>query len=84
MGIIKKLKKDTTLSKILGGLSSFLDDNNLEIVTSLNGGIFIRYNDMYFKYTTEGIPTEVLPPQFDGVWVLCDEGGNTDFYQEEE
>ena len=78
--MIKVLKQDSEKFKKLELLNQFLIDNKIELRQTVYNGIIYKVDKNYFKYTSEGEITENLPQFYDGKYILCDENGNTDFY----
>ena len=81
--MIKVLKENSETFKNLELLNEFLSSKGIEIYTTAYKGMIFKTGSDYFKYSSEGEICEALPPFYDGRYVLCDENGNTDFYQED-
>lgn len=80
--MIKVLKEDSETFKKLESLNEFLIKLGVEIQTTVYKGIVLKVGNNYFKYSSDGNSCEVMPPYIDGRYILCDENGNTDFYNE--
>jgi len=78
----KVLKQDSETFKKLESLNEFLSIKGIEIYTTVHKGLIFKIGNDYFKYSSEGDICEVLPPFYDGRYILCDKNGNNDFYQE--
>jgi len=79
--MVKVLKQDSETFKKLESLNEFLTNNGIEIYTTVYKGIIFKAGDSFFKHSSEGDTCEVLPPFYEGKYILCDQNGNTDFYQ---
>lgn len=78
--INKILKTDSENFKKIQELDSYLTEKGIELHTTLYNGIIYKIGDNFYKYGTEGQFEESVPVRFDGNYILCDQNGNTDFY----
>jgi len=76
----KVLKNNTETFKKLESISIFLDEIKAKIHMSTYNGILFKVDNQFWKYEQEEQYTDVVPPFFDGRYILCDHNGNTDFY----
>lgn len=80
--MIKVLNRDTVAFKEFESISKFLEDLNIEIHQTTYNGMIFKRGEEYFKYVSEGSPSDQLPIFFEGRYILCDNNGNTDFYND--
>lgn len=74
--MIKVLKPNSEVFNKLESVNTFLSDNEIKIhQTQYNGLIFENENN-FFRYNSEGENIDVIPPFFDGRYILCDINGN--------
>ena len=80
--ILKILRDNSELKDKITQLENFLNENQQSLHQTTYNGIIIQHKGIeYFKYSIEGQFSEEFPSGIEGIWVLCDEHGNTDFYQ---
>ena len=82
MAIVKVLKKDTEHFKKLEDLFIYLNQQGLKLHQTVYNGIIFELDGKFYKYQQENDYAEILPPFYDGRYVLCDHHGNTDFYND--
>jgi len=78
--MLKILKQDSETFKKLEAINAFLSEQAVEIHPTVYNGLIFKVDKNYFKYQIEDDCTDQLPPFFEGRYVLCDNNGNTDFY----
>ena len=76
----KILRKDTEFFERLEKLNQYLEENKIEIHQTVYNGVIYKIEEKFYKYGSEGKYTDSLPPWLEGNYILCDENGNTDFY----
>ena len=76
MSKIKVLKQGSEVFNKLESISVFLENEGIKIRQTQYKGLIFEIENNFFRYNSEGENTDVLPPFFDGRYILCDINGN--------
>ncbi len=76
----KILKTESEVYKKIEALNRYLLENNIEIYKTVYNGVIYKIDGKFYKNGIEGEYTDSIPPWLEGNYILCDENGNTDYY----